>query len=105
MTETSTALDDRMRAAGMTPLSEMLVNIPLRRWITHVGVNDLASFQQWLQMRRKEMLSMQAAMELDGRQDDEMYEWVIAHAAVFTEVLCNFEAATKEPLIVPVTTH
>jgi hypothetical protein len=36
---------------------------------------------------------MQVRMELDKQQDDEMYEWVIAHTAVFTEVLCNFRAA------------
>ena len=88
-----TNLDSRMREAGMTPLSEMLSRIPLGRWLTHTSVHDMKSFEMWLCMRREEMLRMQATMELDKREDDELYEWVIAHAAVFTEVLCNFRAA------------
>jgi len=86
-------LDSRMREAGMMPLSEMLVSIPLGKWLTHTGVNDMNSFEAWLNMRREEMLRMQVTMELDKREDDELYEWVIAHAAVFTEVICNFRAA------------
>lgn len=86
-------LDSRMREAGMVPLSEMLASIPLGKWLTHTGVNDLKSFEAWLCMRREEMLRMQVKMELDKREDDELYEWVIAHVAVFTEVLCNFRAA------------
>jgi hypothetical protein len=86
-------LDSRMREAGMMSLSEMLKNMPLQRWLTHTGVNDMESFEAWLRMRRGEMLRMQIRMELDKRQDDEMYEWVISHTAVFTEVLCNFRAA------------
>lgn len=89
----ATDLDNRMREAGMMPLSEMLANIPFERWITHAAVNDMQSFEAWLCMRREEMLRMQVKMELDKRQDDELYEWVIAHCAVFTEVLCNFRAA------------
>lgn len=88
-------LDSRMRAAGMTPLSEMLANIPMERWLTHTGVNDLMSFEAWLFMRREEMLRLQTKMQLDKQEDDELYEWVIAHAAVFTEVLCNFRAANS----------
>jgi hypothetical protein len=86
-------LDLRMREAGMTPLSEMLASIPLGKWLTHTSVKDMKSFEAWICMRREEMLRMQVRMELDNRKDDELYEWVIAHAAVFTEVLCNFRAA------------
>lgn len=86
-------LDIRMREAGMIPLSEMLKNIPLEKWLAHAGVNDLQSFEDWLQMRRGEMLRMQATMEVKKQTDDELYEWVMSHAAVFTEVLCNFRAA------------
>lgn len=89
----ATDLDARMKAAGMTPLSEMLENIPLGRFLTHTGVTDLASFEAWLQMRREELLRMQATLTLDKRDEDELFEWVTAHVAVFTEVLCNFQAA------------
>lgn len=86
-------LDARMQAAGMFPLSEMLKNIPLAKWITHAAVKDMESFEAWLHMRRAEMLRMHATMDLDKRHSDDMYEWVVAHSAVFTEVLCNFQAA------------
>ena len=86
-------LDAEMKAAGMVPLSEMLANIPLARWMKHTGVTDLDSFEAWLKMRREEMLRMQAEMSLDKNESDEMFEWVVAHVAVFSEVLCNFQAA------------
>lgn len=96
-----TNLDDRMKAAGMTPLSEMLTDIPVGRFLAHAGVTDLSSFEAWIKMRREEMLRMQATMELDKRQDDDLYEWVLAHAAVFTEVLCNFQTAMgKSPVAI-----
>lgn len=91
-----TDLDKRMKAAGMTPLSEMLERIPLGRFLAHTGVKDLESFEAWLRMRREEMLRMQIDMELDKSQGDELYEWVIAHVAVFSEVLCNYQAAQRE---------
>ncbi|GBG14595.1 O-succinylhomoserine sulfhydrylase [Novimethylophilus kurashikiensis] len=87
------ALDARMKAAGMTPLSEMLKHIPVGGFLANAGVTDLESFEAWLKMRREEMLRMQATMELESKQGDELYEWVLSHAAVFTEVLCNFQKA------------
>lgn len=87
-------LDARMVAAGMVPLSELLENIPLEKWQRHVGVTDLKSFEDWLHMRRGEMLRMQAYMDLEKRTEDDMFEWVLAHNAVLTEVICNFRAVT-----------
>lgn len=98
---TPLSLDDRMKAAGMIPLPEMLSNIPLGKWLAHTGVTDLASFESWVKSGRTEFLRMQVNMELDKNTDDEMFEWVLAHAAVFTEVLCNFRAATgRDPAII-----
>jgi hypothetical protein len=91
-------LDARMQAAGMFPLSEMLKNIPLAQWITHASVKDMASFESWLHVRRAEMLRMHATMDVDKRHSDDMYEWVVAHSAVFTEVLCNLQAAQRETI-------
>ena len=39
------SLDERMRAAGMMPLSEMLEKSPLGKFSAHAGVTDLASFE------------------------------------------------------------
>lgn len=83
----------RMKAAGMMPISEMLARGPLDGFIKHAGVNDLTSFGQWIEMRRRSCSEMSARFQLDKREDDELYEWVVAHAAVFGEVHVNFKAA------------
>ena len=43
--------------------------------------------------RAKEMITMRARMELDKKDDTELFEWVLAHAAAFNEVRVNFNAA------------
>ena len=92
----NTELDKKMVEAGMTPLTEMLKKRPLDQFMTHAGVTDLVSFEDWLTMRYKEMLSLQATIELKGNpEENELYEWAIAHTAVLREVIVNYRA-TKE---------
>ncbi|WP_427121546.1 hypothetical protein [Pseudomonas aeruginosa] len=88
-------LDDRLEAAGMLTVAQILAGAPLDAFIRHAGVRDLASFGQWLEMRRAESVRLKARFALDKREDDELYEWVIAHAAAFSEVAINFRAACK----------
>ncbi len=90
-------LDSRMRDAGMLSVAQLLAGAPLDAFVKHAGVNDLDTFGQWLEMRRAECLKMQARFQLDKREDDELYEWVTAHAAVFTEVHVNFKAVIANP--------
>jgi len=87
-------LAQRMKEAGMMSIEEMVGNTPLSAMRAHRGVTDLEKFEEWLIMRRKEFLSMQIGMTLDKKEDDEMYEWTLAHSAVFAEVLANFRQAT-----------
>jgi hypothetical protein len=94
-TSSTPDLDARMAAAGMMPLSEMLERIPLGGFLVHKGVTDLATFSDWLNMRREEMLKLQIQLELDNQQDDELYSWAVAHTAVLGEVVANFKAATE----------
>lgn len=88
------SLDERMKAAGMIPLSDLLAgNTPLEKWMAHTGVRDLDSFEQWLQMRQREIGHLMAAYELgDKDKTDELYEWVHSHFAAFGEVAANFRA-------------
>ncbi len=86
-------LDDKLIAAGMIPLSVMLGATPFGEFSTHKGVTDLGRFEEWLNMRHTEMMKMKVRMILDKKEDDELYEWVLAHAAVFGEVVANFNAA------------
>lgn len=86
-------LDERMKSAGMLSVSEMLSGQPLDAFIRHSGVNDIESFGKWLEMRRVECIKLQAGLTVGGREKDELYEWAIAHQAVFSEVHINFKAA------------
>jgi hypothetical protein len=56
-------------------------------------VSDLESYGQWLDMKCREFLTMKAKRDLEKREDDDLYEWVIAHAAAFQEARINFNAA------------
>lgn len=90
-------LDEKMKKAGMIPVSEILKNPPINRFIIHAGMDNLEFFREWLRMRYKEYLTMQAKMMLETSQEhDEMFEWVLAHSAVFGEVIANFDAAVKK---------
>lgn len=91
-------LDERMAAAGMVPVSEMLERSALGVFAADAGVTDLESFEGWIQKRREEFLRMQARMILDSEEKDELYEWVVAHAAVLGEVIANFRQATGRAL-------
>lgn len=90
----SKVLADRMRAAGMMTIEEMLAGAPLDRFMKHAGVSDLETYGQWLEMKCREFLTMQAKRDLDKEPEDDMYEWVLAHAAVFQEARINFKAAS-----------
>lgn len=95
------SLDERMAAAGMLTVTQLLSGVPLDAFIRHAKVIDLTTFAEWVEMRRKEFLAMQARFTLAGREDDELYEWVVAHAAVFGEVHVNLKAAmsaAQEPV-------
>lgn len=90
-------LDQRMKAAGMLSVAELLAGAPLDAFMKHAGVNDLATFAEWLEMRRGECIRMHARYDLGERdKGDDLYEWTIAHAAVFNEVHINFRAAQAD---------
>jgi len=87
-------LDKRMADAGMMPVGEMLERIPLGAFIANTAVIDLESFENWIQMRREEFIRMQAKMVLNKEKYDGLYEWVVSHNAVLSEVMANFKQAT-----------
>jgi hypothetical protein len=93
------SLDERMKAANLIPVSQMLARGPLDGILKHAGVNDLETFRQWVEMKRAEYLKMQARYDLKEKsEDDELYEWVLAHSAVFTLVHINLKAALASPV-------
>lgn len=90
-------LDDRLRAAGMLTVPEMLGKSPLDRWMVHAGMTDLDFFGQWLDRKTEEYARMRVAYELgDKDRSDELYEWVLAHAGAFSAIRANFRAALAQ---------
>ena len=85
-------LDIQMIAAGMIPLSQMLDSNPIGKYALHKGVDNLDLFEQWLDMRFKEMMKMKARMLVAKQEDDDMFEWVLSHAAVLGEIRAQFNA-------------
>jgi hypothetical protein len=89
-------LDDKMEAAGMTPLSKMLEGSPMGRFLAHAGVHSLDAFERWLKMKNEEFLRGRARLELDGNpEDDELFEWYLAYCSAFSQVLANFKQARE----------
>ncbi len=93
---TTENLDERLKAAGMLTVTELLAGTPLDRFCAHVGVTTLKSFEEWLLMRRSEILEMQATMLLEKKESDGLYEWIIAHSGALAEVITNFRQAKPE---------
>ena len=89
-------LDERMKAAGMMSVTEMLERNHIDKWIGNHAVTDLESFERWIRTKREEFIRLQARIELDKEQDGDLYEWAVAHNAVFSEVLVNFRQAMSE---------
>lgn len=97
------SLDERMQASGMFSVAQILAGKPIDAFIHHAGVIDLRTFSEWLEMKRAQFVKMQARFELAGRENDDLYEWTFAHAAVFSEVMINFRHASLDapPVLKP----
>lgn len=88
-------LDARMKAAGMIPLSDLLCKeSPLDKWATSTAVCDVQSFKDYVERRYREFMTMRVAYELGEKgEEDELYEWVLAHCGALHDVLVNLRAA------------
>ncbi|MPQ71457.1 hypothetical protein [Pseudomonas sp. MWU12-2323] len=87
------SLDDRLKAAGMFSVAQMLAGAPLDRLMAHADVRDLATFARWVEMTRAEFLRQLGRYELGETVKGDLYEWVVAHTAVLGEVHVNLKAA------------
>ena len=94
-----TDLDERMKAAGMIPLSELLdldKQAPMDKWSAHAAVQSHNDFEWWLKMRYEEMMRMRISYELgDKDKEDELFEWIFAHSSALGEVLVNWKMMKK----------
>nr|WP_192963456.1 hypothetical protein [Pseudomonas fluorescens]CEK42291.1 hypothetical protein PQBR57_0338 [Pseudomonas fluorescens SBW25] len=93
--DTDASLNERMKAAGMHTVPQVMAGTPIDAFIRHAGVTNLESFGEWLEMERAQFLKMQARFELAGKEKDGLYEWVMSHAAVLSAVMVNFKHASQ----------
>lgn len=88
------ALDERLKAAGITPISQLLTRDPMGKFAAHKAVQSIEDFEWWVQSQHEQFLKMRMAYELgDKSKDDDLYEWVFAHAAAFSKVAANLRQA------------
>jgi hypothetical protein len=95
--ERSDDLDERMKALGMIPMSELLAGDgALERFTAHAGVQTIDDFREWAKMQHASYLTMRMGYELgDQSMDDSLYEWVFAHEAVFSTIMANLRAVAR----------
>ena len=85
-------LDARLKAAGMLTIEETLR--PLNRFQVHAGMRDYDTFASLLVSKARQYARMHAEFTLDDAEDDDLYEWVIAHSNAYHDALVNFHAAS-----------
>ena len=88
-------LDKMLKDAGLFTITQILDGTPMDSMHVCAEVVDLKTFGQWLSVQREKFLSTKARLELANKQYDEIYEWIMAHSAVFHSVSLNFKAAVK----------
>jgi hypothetical protein len=93
--DTNASLSDRMKAAGMLTVEKIMAGSALDAFIRHAGVNSFDTYNEWLGMKRAEYVRLHARLVLEKREDDELFDWALAHAAVFGEALVNFTTAYR----------
>ncbi len=88
------SLDERLKANGMLTVEQCLE--PASKFHVVAGMTTPEFFEQWLERKCREYISMHARYELGEKEKDELYEWVLAHMGAFKEVLVNYRAMLAE---------
>ena len=68
---------------GCYHISQILEGTSMAKWGLHCGVDDLDTFLELLELKHEEYLRGQIRRELDKKEDDDMYEWYLAHSSVY----------------------
>lgn len=93
--ETDASLDERMKAAGMISLTELLADDGKSLFSVHTGCQDPESFLEIAEGKHRGYLRMRMEYELGDQPKDDMYEWVFSHASVWGDVVVNLRAAIE----------
>lgn len=88
-------LNERMAALGMVPLDKLL-SVPPTPFSVHAAMKDMDSFVWWVNSKNREYTTMRLRYEIWKREkNDDLYEWVFAHSAVFGAIADNLRAALE----------
>lgn len=88
-------IDERLVDAGMMAVEDAIRGSIKSSFHIHAGVSNFESYERWLTMKRREALTGMATFQMEKREDDEMFEWYVAHNGVFAAALDNFLAAKR----------
>jgi hypothetical protein len=92
-------LNEKLVAKGLLPVQTLIDNPEggLGKYATLPGINNLDDFRWFLETKHKEYCLLRALMEVDGAEDNELYEWALAHNAAFSTVLSHFNKVMRQP--------
>jgi hypothetical protein len=89
-------LDERMKAAGMISLDDMLNGkTPMEFWSRHTSVKDFDTFEAWMRMRYRELLSLKALYDLGEPDAYNLKQHIESSAGAFGEIMSNWRAAKE----------
>lgn len=92
-------LNEKLVAKGMLPVQTIIENPEggLGKYATHTGVNNLDDFRWFLETKHEEYCVLRARMEVEGGEENELYEWALAHCAAFSTILAHFNKVMRQP--------
>lgn len=89
-------INERMAALGMIPLDKLLSEPPTPFFV-HIAMKDMDTFKWWVESKNREYTTMRMRYETGNRdKDDDLYEWVFAHSAVFGSIADSLRAALSK---------
>lgn len=89
-------LEQVMERAGMIPLQDLLGGKdPISLRFVHTGIRNVRDFLEYAQKQHSQFELQRLLYELGGKEKDDMYEWMLSHAAVWKSVVLNLRAALE----------
>lgn len=85
-------INEALIARGMYTVAELLNGeLPTDSYKISRDVTDYDSFTAWLEAQLKQYTIMRLKYETGFEKQDDMYEWVFSHSAVYKDVILNWK--------------
>lgn len=89
-------LNAQLKARGWLTMDEQFKPGPLDLFTAHAGVHDNETFQQWAEMRMRELLRFKAFYDLGIWTDEKNEEYHLGQLVVAREMICNLRKIANE---------